>query len=129
MVAQVYRARKSKASPLWQCLTGILQKSVDEQIVHPGFIPGNEEAPACNVVQMPKAPPPAHTEWRCSPKQKKLILKLVSERGLDRNQVDDHSRQRFNKGVIELNKLEASGLIDELMGSQSQRKPAWRRAA
>jgi len=110
---------------------GILQKSVDEQIVHPGFIPGSEEAPANNVVQMPKAPPPAQTEWRCSPKQKELICKLVDEQKLDRSAVDAHARERYGKGVIELNKLEASGLIDELMGggSQRNRKPNQRRAA
>jgi hypothetical protein len=112
----------------------ILQQAVDSQIVNPGFVPGMEAAPApSNIVHMPSPGPsptsPPSSDWRCSPKQKELILKLVAERGLDRNQVDDHARQRFNKGVVELNKLEASGLIDELMGGGSQRKPAQRRAA
>jgi len=112
----------------------ILQQAVDSQIVNPGFVPGMEAAPApSNVLHLPEpnTPPsqPPSSAWRCSPKQKELILKLVAERGLDRNAVDDHARQRFNKGVVELNKLEASGLIDELMGGGSQRKPAQRRAA
>jgi len=112
----------------------ILQQAVDSQIVNPGFVPGMETDPApSNIVHMPSPGPsptsPPSSNWRCSPKQKELILKLVSERGLDRNAVDEQSRQRFNKGVVELNKLEASGLIDELMGGGTQRKPAQRRAA
>ncbi len=112
----------------------ILQQSVDTQITNPGYVPGMEAVPApSNVVHMPahNTPPsqPPSSAWRCSPKQKELILKLVDERGLDRNAVDNQARLRFNKGVTQLNKLEASGLIDELMGGQSQRKPAQRRAA
>jgi hypothetical protein len=34
---------------------------------------------------------------------------------LDKNEVDHLSRQRFGKGVNQLSKLEASGLIDELL--------------
>jgi hypothetical protein len=115
----------------------ILQQAVDSQIINPGFVPGMEAAPApSNVVHMPNPVPaptsptsPPPSTWRCSPKQKELILKLVDERGLDRTAVDNQARLRFNKGVTQLNKLEASGLIDELMGGQSQRKPAQRRAA
>lgn len=107
----------------------ILQESVDQQITNPGYVPGSEvdAAPTpSNLVHMPKPGPspsnPPNGNWRCSPKQRELILKLVDERNLDRNDVDDQARQRFGKGVVELNKLEASGLIDELMGGQSQRK-------
>jgi hypothetical protein len=115
----------------------ILQQAVDSQITNPGYVPGMEAVPApSNVVHMPNPVPaptsptnPPSSNWRCSPKQKELILKLVDERGLDRTAVDNQARLRFNKGVTQLNKLEASGLIDELMGGQSQRKPAQRRAA
>ena len=34
---------------------------------------------------------------------------------LDKNEVDHLARQRFGKGVKQLSKLEASGLIDELL--------------
>jgi hypothetical protein len=39
----------------------------------------------------------------------------VDEHSLDKNEVDHLSRQRFGKGVKQLSKLEASGLIDELL--------------
>ncbi|MEX2382957.1 MAG: hypothetical protein WD490_11265 [Opitutales bacterium] len=108
----------------------ILQESVDQQIIHPGYVPGSEvdatPAPQGKLTHLPNSGPSPSTapnsNWRCSPKQRELILKLVDERNLDRKDVDDQARQRFNKGVVELNKLEASGLIDELMGSGNGRK-------
>jgi hypothetical protein len=96
----------------------ILQKSVDQQIVHPGFVPGAEDTRVPNqVVVLPK--PDA---WNCSAKQKELILKLVDEQQLDRKKVEQRAVDRFGKGVTQLNKLEASGLIDELMGAAGQPK-------
>jgi len=112
----------------------ILQQAVDSQITNPGYVPGMEAPSApSNIVHL-KQPasqqtPPPNGNWRCSAKQKELILKLVSERNLDRNDVDQQARERFGKGVTQLNKLEASGLIDSLMGGNSNRKPAQRRAA
>jgi hypothetical protein len=54
-------------------------------------------------------------QWKCSPKQQELILKITNEQHLDKNHVEDMAQQMFGKGVIYLNKLEASGLIDELV--------------
>jgi hypothetical protein len=106
----------------------ILQKSVDEQIVHPGLIPGMEDTPS-NVVQMPTSQQkPANGDWTCSPKQKELILKLVDENQLDRHEVDQLAQERFGHGVTQLNKLEASGLIDELM-KRAGREPVRKRGA
>jgi len=53
--------------------------------------------------------------WSCSDKQKELILKLVTENELDRDTVEEISLDRFNIGVKQLNKLQASGLIAELI--------------
>ena len=90
----------------------ILQASVDEQIINAGFVPGREpSAPA------PKNDADADSKpWKCSDKQKALILKIVGENHLDRNEVDQLAVSRFGHGVALLNKLEASGLIDELLG-------------
>lgn len=105
-----------------------LQASVDSQIVNPGFIPGDtppSAAPATNTSSVH----PRHTDtsrpspsngadgdpWRCSDKQRDLILKIVDEHQLDKGKVDDLARQRYGTGVKQLNKLQASGLIDELI--------------
>ena len=60
--------------------------------------------------------------WKCSDRQRDLILKLVDEHDLDRNGVDELARKRFGKGVVDLNKLEASGLIDEIIEAHGGRR-------
>lgn len=52
--------------------------------------------------------------WLCSPKQKELILKVVDENKLNKDDVEKTAQDLFGKGVKLLNKLEASGFIEEL---------------
>lgn len=85
----------------------LLQKAVDEQIVQPGYVPGNGTGqPRENGQQ---------AEWKCSDKQRDLILKLVDEHNLDRQEIDDLATERFGHGIVQLNRLEMSGLLDELL--------------
>jgi hypothetical protein len=44
-----------------------------------------------------------------------LILKLVNDQDLAKADVEALAQQRFGTGVKELNKLQASALIDELL--------------
>ena len=53
--------------------------------------------------------------WKCSEKQRDLILKLVEEHQLNKHSVEALAVERFGKGVCLLNKIEASGLIEELL--------------
>ncbi len=53
--------------------------------------------------------------WKCSDKQRDFILNLVEEHQLDKGGVESLAIDRFGKGVRLLNKIEASGLIDELL--------------
>ena len=98
----------------------LLQAAVDEQIVNPGFVPGKDQpAPARNS-SIDEAQP-----WRCSDKQRALIQKIVGENKLDFAVVQQLAAARFGQDVVQLNKLQASGLIDELLGktgSSSGRK-------
>ena len=101
----------------------ILQASVDREIQKTGFLPetnghgngqsngharlsgnGNGNGP---VQHRPET-------WHCSDKQRKLIEDIVTEKRLDKNAVEQLALDRFGKGVKALNKLEASGLIEEL---------------
>ena len=99
----------------------LLQSNVDEQMLHTGFVPpgdyGMEDDNNGSDAPAPGTVTPIHDNgrWKCSDKQKDLILKLVDEHNLDKNEVDHLARQRFGKGVKQLSKLEASGLIDELL--------------
>ena len=52
--------------------------------------------------------------WHCSPKQQALILRIVDEHRLDKNDIEQLAQERFGKGVKQLNTLDASGLIEEL---------------
>ena len=53
--------------------------------------------------------------WNCSDKQRELITKLVGEHHLDKGEVDATSHDMFGVGVKELNKLQASGLIERIL--------------
>ena len=98
----------------------LLQTNVDEQILHTGFVPpttyGMDDAPIpINSNRNSNGHAQNTDHWKCSDKQKDLILKLVDEHSLNKDEVEHLARQRFGKGVRLLNKVEASGLIDELI--------------
>lgn len=57
-----------------------------------------------------------HEQWNCTVKQQELIIKIVDDNRLDKCEVEQLAQDRFGKGVKLLNKLEASGLIEELFG-------------
>jgi hypothetical protein len=100
----------------------VLQDAVDAQIVDPGFTPGQTKGAVAKDVS-----------WKCSEKQQGLLLKLVDEHDLDRGAIDQLAELRFDHGVTQLNRLEMSGLLDELLEQNrkrggSRRSPA-RRAA
>jgi hypothetical protein len=112
-----------------------LQTTVDEQMLHTGFVPPStygmdppaesnphaDTAPA-NVTQV--ANWQRGPAWKCSDKQKDLILKLVEEHQLDKTDVEALAVERFGKGVRLLNKVEASGLIDELLDTHGSGRAA-----
>jgi hypothetical protein len=105
----------SESTRLYQ----LLQSNVDGQMLNTGFVPppdyGMEDASNPQPPANETVPPiQGNGPWRCSDKQKELILKLVDEHSLDKTEVDHLARQRFGKGLKQLNKVEASGLIDEL---------------
>jgi hypothetical protein len=94
-------------------LYGLLQASVDRELQTIGFLPSNgSPANKSNGNGHGGAHPEA---WRCTDKQRGLILDLTERHHLDKNAVEALAQDRFGKGVRQLNKLEASGLIDALM--------------
>jgi hypothetical protein len=116
----------------------LLQSNVDGQMQNPGFVPSESYATASDnpsahdnpvgFIRDPSVPNNARATnvttvanwqrgpaWKCSDKQKDLILKLVEEHQLDKADVEALAVERFGKGVRQLSKLEASGLIDELL--------------
>ena len=115
-------------------LYDVLQQSVDNNIQQIGFLPG-EAKPGGNAHSNgngngnghPRAVLPAEEPWKCSDKQRDLILKITDENKLDKAKVEQLAQDRFGKGVKQLNKLEASGLIEELLEQNGQSKPRGQR--
>ncbi|MEI8291167.1 MAG: hypothetical protein WCH99_17000 [Verrucomicrobiota bacterium] len=113
-----------------QELHQLMQSCVDREIQQTGFLPG-EVVPVLHVNGNGhtngnghhRSIKPAEEPWQCSTKQRDLILKITDEQKLDKNQVEQLAQDRFGKGVRALNKLEASGLIEELLEQTGQSKP------
>jgi hypothetical protein len=121
----------------------LLQENVDRKMQQTGFVPPGTygmEMPNGNVCNNGQGtngtngtPPgvsgtngnvvlngttsPLDGRWKCSDKQRDLILKIVNEHQLNKNSVEELAYARFGHGVRLLNKLEASGLIDELLAN------------
>jgi hypothetical protein len=99
-------------------LYATLQSSVDRELQETGFCPNGNGSPAPpingQVTEQPRSNCD-HSLWACSEKQKTLILKLVDDFHLDKNAVEERSKQLFEKPVKVLNRLEASGLIESLL--------------
>jgi hypothetical protein len=97
-------------------LYSLLQSAVDAEITQPGFVP--ESSYGINEQTPVPATNGHHTNgdsWKCSDKQRELIQKIVTDNRLDKREVDELSQQRFGVGVRNLNKMQASGLIEELL--------------
>jgi hypothetical protein len=106
-------------------LHGLMQICVDREIQQTGFLPGangngNSQQ---NGNGNGHAPVSEKDHWNCSDKQKQLILNIVADHKLDKSKVEELAQDRFGKGVKLLNKLEASGIIHELLEQTGQSKP------
>ena len=117
-------------------LYSLLQHGVDSSIKEIGYLPvqhGNGSASAKtngngNGHSNGNGSSNGHTDtWHCSDKQRDLILKIVQENNLDKAQIEALAKERFNLGVKALNKLQASGLIDELLEKYGDKKANGRR--
>ena len=109
----------------------LLQDGVDTSIKEVGYLPGPPHGPTIgngtghtqpqrngngngNGYSNGHSTSSPSEFWNCTPKQRDLILKIVAEQQLDKNDIEGLAQERFGKGVKQLNKLEASGLIEEL---------------
>jgi hypothetical protein len=103
----------------------LLQEGVDTSIKETGYLPasnGNGRGNGQGQSNGNNGTPQAGDAWGCSSKQRDLILKITQEHNLDKNEVETLAQDRFGKGVKTLNKLEASGLIEELLEKTGQNK-------
>lgn len=120
-----------------QKLYALLQHSVDQEIQHAGFVPeshthnGNGQQHRQNGTNgngyRPRQSNGDH--WNCTEGQRGFILRITNDNQLEKQEVEDLSLQLFQVGVKQLNKMQASQLIEELLAKAG--KPSgqnrWRR--
>ena len=82
-----------------------LQEVVDRQIQKTGFVP-----PDGYGMDGEKT-----GTWNCSKKQRDLIEKIIAENKLDQTEIEQLVTGMFGLRLQQLNKLQASGFIDELL--------------
>lgn len=110
-----------------------LQDAVDREIQEVGFMPdastygmhppqnGNGQPGNGNgrgnghPNNQRRAPAPASDGWNCTEGQKGFILRIINESKLEKPEVEAMAQQLFGAGVKELDKLQASQLIEELL--------------
>ena len=105
----------------------LLQEGVDTSIKETGYLPTNGNGNGQRGGNGNGQPQADNGAWNCSGKQRDLILKIVDEHKLEKTQVEGLAQDRFGKTVKTLNKLEASGLIEELLEQTGQSKGNGRR--
>jgi hypothetical protein len=118
----------SKIEEASQHLYRQLQDAVDKDIQNPGFLPGTE-----NTTELPpfqrggtqgavsrNSPAQQSRDWNCSDKQRGLIEKLMDENKIPFTELDELAQHRFRCGLKQLNKMSASGLIDELFSTYAK---------
>ncbi len=128
-----------------QKLYALLQQSVDQEIQHPGYIPDangngknqnngrtyqlNGSGRHLSNGQHQQAKPVGDA-WNCTDGQRGFILRIVNENASITKQVaEDLSQQLFGIGVKQLNKMQASQLIEDLLvkaGKPAPRQTRWR---
>jgi hypothetical protein len=107
-----------------------LQQSVDEQIQTTGFVPGsdygngNGHVEPINRLKTNGIKTNGNGDgWHCSDKQRGLILKLISDHNL-KEIAEEMSQEMFGCSPEELNKLQASGLIQRILEEHTSKKPS-----
>ena len=120
-----------------QRLYQLLQQSVDQEIQNTGFVPGSSNGPQnprnghpqqnVNGSSVPKNG--SNVVWNCTEGQRGLILRIINEHQMNKQDVEDLSQQLFGVGVLEINKMQASQLIEDLLvkAGQPARQTRWQK--
>ena len=96
---------------------GLLQSTVDSQIVHQGFV-SNESNEVNGSVQGQKVQPKAKTDpdsWNCTIRQKGLLMTILERNNLDPEVVEDLSQEIHGRSMSDLGKVQVSAVIGEIL--------------
>ena len=135
----------SVAAEKFNSLYELLQSSVDKDIQKVGFMPdattygmnnGNGASSNGRHANNGNGHPsngnghPSSRngdDWNCTGGQKGLILRVINENKLDKNDVEQMAQQLFGIGVKELNTMQASNLIEDLLEKVGKKPSGQRR--
>jgi len=107
----------------------LLQTAVDNEIQQVGWMP-NAESYGMNRSngahsngngngngnhRAAASAPNNRDNWNCTDGQKGFILRIINENNLNKQDIEAQAQQLFNAGVKDLDKMQASQLIDELL--------------
>jgi hypothetical protein len=107
----------------------ILQKSVDSQIIHRGYVPDqvnnsgvtNQEEKDNTSAGIGKND--NNTEkWNCTVRQRDLILNVLERNNLDPQTANELGMELHGKKMDRLTKLQVSGVITELLNRFGRKK-------
>jgi hypothetical protein len=108
-----------------------LQRAVDQEMQKTGFVPDTEYGSADQTAKartLKQTPAIADNltqdrPWKASDKQRDLVFKIVDNSGIEIEVVEAISDEMFGHGdLAELNKIQMSGLIDELLSRYGKRE-------
>ena len=116
----------SEASRLYKTL----QSAVDREMQSTGFVPGDQYGSEEQVHQPQQASlhsrgnGSTHNKpWKASDKQRDLVFKLLDNTGLEIEVVEAISEEMFGPcELADLNKIQMSGLIDELLSRYGKKQ-------
>ena len=120
-------------------LYALLQTAVDNEIRQVGFMPdattygmnNGNSAPANGHAASNgnghHAPTRNGDPWNCTEGQKGFILRIINENNLNKQDVEDMAQGLFGLGVRELDKLQASQLIEDLQEKAGRKTTGQRR--
>ena len=122
-------------------LYALLQTAVDGEIQQVGYMPdastygmkpsqnGNGHPSNGNGYQRQQQPQNRNGDaWNCTEGQKGFIQRIVNENNLNKDDVEATAQQLFGVGVKDLDKMQASQLIEELLektGNKGNGRRRW----
>ena len=129
----------------------LLQQSVDRQMQSTGFVPDEAYGVAPQHGATRNGSPNGHPRngngngtnghhrpanglddrWNCTDGQRGFILRILEENQIPKTDAEDLANQMFGVGVKQMNKMQASQLIEELLAKASKpsRPNRWRQPA
>ena len=127
-----------------QKLYQLLQQSVDQEIQQVGFVPdpkqygqkGSSSGPrngyhrngSSQNGQQFKVHSGSSDRWACTDGQRGFILRITNENNLDKQQVEAIAQRLYGLGVKQLNKMQASQLIEEMLAmAGTPRQSRWQK--